>query len=95
MFSSRRTNLSSVDAHIEQQFGGARRPNAHVAIAGPCDRCPAAAAVRVQLPSGSLLMLCGHHARRYASALLVQGAMVTGELAPVDPSEQPVGTGTG
>jgi hypothetical protein len=95
MFSSRRRYLSSVDAHIEQLLDGASRLSPHEAIAGPCDRCPAAAAVRVQLPSGSLLMLCGHHARRYASALLVQGAVVTGGLALVDPCGQSVGTGAG
>jgi len=33
------------------------------------------------MPSGSALMLCGHYGRRYAPALLVQGAVVTGELA--------------
>lgn len=65
------------------------------AIAGACDRCPAAAVVRVQLPSRSLLMLCGHHGRRYAPALLVQGAVVTGGLALVSPSGQPVRTPAG
>ncbi len=59
---------------------GGRRGAAEV-IAGSCDRCPATAAVRAGLPSGSVLMLCGHHGRRYAPALLVQGAVVTGELA--------------
>jgi len=83
-----------VDAQLEQLLDTDLPAGAQEAIAGPCDRCPAAAAVRVRLPSGSLLMLCGHHARRHAPALLVQGAVVTGELALVAPSGQSVGTGT-
>jgi hypothetical protein len=78
-----------MDTHISQLPDRTRRPSAHEApqsVAGPCDRCPAAAAVRVQLPSGALLMLCGHHARRHAPALLVQGAVITGELTLVAPS---------
>jgi len=95
MFSSRRRSPRGVDAQLEQLLDGARRPSAHEAIAGACDRCPAAAVVRVQLPSASLLMLCGHHARRHAPALLDQGAVVTGDLASGGPTGQPVGTGPG
>lgn len=84
-----------MDAQLEQLLDGAGRPSGQEAIAGACDRCPAAAAVRVQLPSRSLLMLCGHHARRHAPALLGQGAVVTGELALVAYTGQAVGTGAG
>ncbi len=72
-----------------QVRAGSRRPRAPAGgmpsgrqvSAGPSARCPAAAAVRAALPSGSALMLCGHHGRRYAAALRVQGAVVTGDLA--------------
>jgi hypothetical protein len=93
MFSSRRRSVSSVDAHNERQLAAARLPHAPEAIAGPCDRCPAEAAVRVQLPSASLLMLCGDHARQYAPALLLQGAEVTGELASATATGPTAGTG--
>jgi len=84
-----------VDAQLEQLLDAAGPAGAQEAIAGACDRCPAAAAVRLQLPSGSLLMLCGHHARRHAPALMVQGAVVTGKLTLVGPTGQPVETGAG
>ncbi len=95
MFSSRRKSLSSVDAQLKRLVDAACPAGAQEAIAGGCDRCPAAAAVRIQLPSGSLLMLCGHHARRHAPALMVQGAVVTGKLALVAATTQPVRTGAG
>ncbi len=57
------------------------RPAIEEAIAGRCDRCPAAAVASVRLPSGSMLLLCGHHGRHFSPALLVQGAEITGELA--------------
>lgn len=34
-----------------------------------CDRCGAAAAVRVVLASGGELMFCGHHANQHAERL--------------------------
>jgi len=81
MFGFRSASPEQLAAQSEQVLDGARRPGAQEAIAGACDCCPAAAVVRVRMPSGSALMLCGHHGRRYAPALLVQGAVVTGELA--------------
>jgi len=89
MFSSRRRSPDGVDAQSEQLLDGIRQPRTRAsgrlgveeAIAGSCDCCPAAAVVRVRLPSGSVLMLCGHHGRRHAPALRVQRAEVTGELA--------------
>ncbi len=61
-------------------LSGAGRRGVAEAIAGPCDCCAAAAAVRARLASGSVLMLCGHHGRRHAAALLLQHAELTGEL---------------
>jgi len=89
MFSFRRASPEQLAAQPEQVLDGIRqprtpgsgRPGVAEAIAGSCDCCPAAAAALVRMPSGSALMLCGHHGRRYAPALLVQGAVVTGELA--------------
>lgn len=95
MFRSRRRRPDAFDAQLEQLLDGACRPGVQEAIAGACDRCPAAAVARVRLPSASVLMLCGHHGRRYGPALLVQGAMVTGALAFVTPGGQPVQTGAG
>ncbi len=95
MFSARRRGRSAVDGKLEQLLDAAHPAGVQEAIAGPCDRCPAAAAVRVQFPSGSLLMPCGHHGRRYAPALRDQGAVVTGELALAGPSGQPFRTTAG
>ena len=81
MFGFRSASPEQLAAQSEQVLDGARRPGAQEAIAGSCDCCPAAAAVRVRMPSGSVLMLCGHHGRRHAPALRVQRAEVTGELA--------------
>lgn len=39
-----------------------------------CDRCSAAALVRVTLPSGGELQFCGHHARAHEVRLLEIGA---------------------
>ena len=39
-----------------------------------CDRCGAAALVRVTLPTGGELHFCGHHARKHAARLLEIGA---------------------
>jgi hypothetical protein len=35
-----------------------------------CDRCGAAAQVRVVLPSGGELLFCGHHARKHNARLV-------------------------
>jgi hypothetical protein len=63
-------------------------------VEGRCDRCPAAAAVRAQLPSGSAVMLCGHHGRRYEAALRAQGARVTGDLGFTVGAPAPAGAPT-
>jgi hypothetical protein len=39
-----------------------------------CDRCGAAALVKVTLPTGGELQFCGHHARKHAARLLEIGA---------------------
>lgn len=95
MFGFRRPRPDASDGQLDQLVDGGRRPDAQEPIAGTCDRCPAAAVVRVRLPSTSVLMLCGHHGRRYARALLVQGAVVTGELAFAATPGLPVPAGTG
>lgn len=43
-----------------------------------CDRCGAAAQVRVVLPSGGELLFCGHHARKHNQALVELDAQVQG-----------------
>jgi hypothetical protein len=39
-----------------------------------CDRCGAAALVKVTLSTGGELHFCGHHARKHATRLLEIGA---------------------
>lgn len=39
-----------------------------------CDRCGAAAAVKVVLESGGELLFCGHHARKHSERLREIGA---------------------
>lgn len=39
-----------------------------------CDRCGAAAQVRVVLPSGGELLFCGHHARKHNQRLVEMSA---------------------
>ncbi|HET8588011.1 MAG TPA: hypothetical protein VFM01_00145 [Nakamurella sp.] len=41
-----------------------------------CDRCGAAAAVRVILASGGELLFCGHHAREHSERLSELAAIV-------------------
>ena len=41
-----------------------------------CDRCVANALIEVRLPSGALLLFCGHHFRENKVALLEAGATV-------------------
>lgn len=43
-----------------------------------CDRCGAAAQVRVILPSGGELLFCGHHAREHQPRLRELSAQVQG-----------------
>ena len=42
-----------------------------------CDRCGAAAHVRVTLPSGGELLFCAHHGRAYRPRLLELSAELT------------------
>lgn len=44
-----------------------------------CDSCGSQAYVRATLPSGSSLLLCGHHAASHRPALLVAGARLHDE----------------
>jgi len=41
-----------------------------------CDRCPAAAQLRAELPAGELLF-CGHHARAHIPRLIELGARLS------------------
>ena len=45
-------------------------------IADRCDRCGAAAAVRVTLPSGGELLFCGHHGREHTPKLAQISAVI-------------------
>lgn len=58
-----------------------------------CDRCPAAAAVRVRL-NGSDLLFCGHHFQANEAALSAAGAVVTEDaregVTPDRPAPAPV-----
>jgi hypothetical protein len=45
-----------------------------------CDRCGAAALVKVTLPAGGELRFCGHHARKHAARLLEIGAGLSSTL---------------
>jgi hypothetical protein len=55
---------------------GERDPAVPAPLARPerCDRCGAAALVRVTLQTGGELQFCGHHARKHAARLLEIGA---------------------
>jgi hypothetical protein len=44
-----------------------------------CDRCSAAAQVRVCLTDGGELLFCGHHGRMHQSALIQHG-VIHGDL---------------
>jgi hypothetical protein len=45
-----------------------------------CDRCGAAALVRVTLPTGGELQFCRHHARKHADRLVEIGAGFSSSL---------------
>ena len=45
-----------------------------------CDRCSAAALVKITLPKGGELQFCGHHARKHADRLVEIGAGFTSTL---------------
>ena len=58
---------------------------APLSVADRCDRCGARAYVRATLPSGSVLLFCGHHGEDLRASLLLQGAALhdeTDALAP-------------
>jgi hypothetical protein len=52
--------------------GESMPPTAH----DRCDRCNAAAQVRVLLNTGGVLFFCGHHGRMHQSALITVGKIV-------------------
>ncbi len=60
-------------------------PRPELTTADRCDRCGAAARVRVILPSGGELLFCGHHSRQYQGKLR--------ELFTKQPSSPPRDTG--
>ncbi|MCU1693671.1 MAG: hypothetical protein JWM64_2762 [Frankiales bacterium] len=49
-----------------------------------CDRCGSRAYVRATLPSGSVLLFCGHHGNEHRANLLVAGASIHDETASID-----------
>lgn len=49
---------------------------ATLTAADRCDRCGAAAAVRVTLPSGGELLFCGHHANEHSARLEQMAAVL-------------------
>jgi hypothetical protein len=49
-----------------------------------CDACPGLAVVVVVVASGGELVLCGNHARRFASPLLEAGATIVGDYSHAD-----------
>lgn len=52
------------------------QPPRILTAADRCDRCGAAAHVRVMLRAGSELLFCGHHARHHGPALASKGAWI-------------------
>jgi hypothetical protein len=50
-----------------------------LSITDRCDRCGAAAYVRVVLPGGTDLLFCGHHWSRHEDALRPQALTVVDE----------------
>lgn len=54
---------------------------AALTAADRCDRCGAAAAVRVILASGGELLFCGHHAREHSARLSELAATVQEQRA--------------
>lgn len=54
---------------------------AALTAADRCDRCGAAAAVRVILASGGELLFCGHHAREHSARLTELAAVVQEQRA--------------
>jgi hypothetical protein len=54
-----------------------------------CDRCGAAAMLRVVLASGGELLFCGHHAREHGPALYKLDARLTIELTQTHTAARP------
>jgi hypothetical protein len=50
---------------------------APLTAADRCDRCGAAAAVRVTLSGGGELLFCGHHAKEHSARLTELAAVVS------------------
>lgn len=59
-------------------------PAVPLTAADRCDRCGAAAYVRVVLQSGGELLFCGHHARQHLSALRPLAARIDDESELAD-----------
>jgi hypothetical protein len=57
----------------------ATAPARVLTIQDRCDRCGSQAFIAATLPSGSVLLFCGHHGRRYLDALRAQGADIRDE----------------
>jgi hypothetical protein len=60
---------------------GTLMSSATLTAADRCDRCGAAAAVRVVLASGGELLFCGHHANEHSDRLEQMAAVIHDERA--------------
>lgn len=60
----------------EDDMTGTLMSSATLTAADRCDRCGAAAAVRVVLANGGELLFCGHHANEHAARLEELAAVI-------------------
>ncbi len=51
-------------------------PPVTLTVADRCDRCGAAASIRVVLPTGGELLFCGHHGRQHHDRLSELSAVI-------------------
>jgi hypothetical protein len=78
---------SPTDRSVEPLVTGTATPprSAPLTAADRCDRCGAAAKLRVQLPGGGELLFCGHHGNRFAGSLREKAAQFRDESGAVVP----------
>lgn len=62
-----------------QTIDGPEDPFPQLTLADRCDRCSAAAAIRVAMNAGGTLLFCGHHGRAHQAELIKVG-VIFGEL---------------
>lgn len=70
---------TSVAIGREDDMTGTLMTSTTLTAADRCDRCGAAAAVRVVLASGGELLFCGHHANQHSARLEEMAAVVHDE----------------